>query len=145
MDFSFRDLIEKIIEIYQDDLTVVSKERNAYTSHLRTIFECCRKYGIPLNPKRSIFDIDKGKLLGHMVSEEDISIEPERVESIKNIQPSTNKKSLQSFFGKINFIRRFIPNFAEKVKPMNAFLKKDVAFRCDNESLKSFEDSLGQH
>jgi hypothetical protein len=39
MDFSFRDLIGKIIEIYQDDLTVVSKERNAHVSHLRKIFE----------------------------------------------------------------------------------------------------------
>jgi hypothetical protein len=85
MDFSFRDLIEKIIEIYQDDLTVVSKERNAHTSHLRMIFEHCRKYGISLNPKKSIFGVDKGKLLGHMVSEEGISIDPERVESIKNI------------------------------------------------------------
>jgi hypothetical protein len=113
MDFSFRDLIEKIIEIYQDDLTVVSKERNVHVSHLRTIFERCRKYGISLNPKKSIFGVDKGNLLGHIVSEEGISIDPKRVESIKNIRPPTNKKSLQSFFGKINFIRRFIPNFVE--------------------------------
>jgi hypothetical protein len=39
MDFSFRDFIGKIIEIYQDDLTIVSKERNAHVSHLRKIFE----------------------------------------------------------------------------------------------------------
>jgi hypothetical protein len=79
-------------------------------------------------------------LLGHVVSEEGISIDPERVESIKNIRPPTNKKSLQSFFGKINFIRWFIPNFVEKVKPMNALLRKDVTFKWDNDSLKSFED-----
>jgi hypothetical protein len=85
MDFSFRDLIGKIIEIYQDDLTVVSKERNAHVSCLRKIFEHCRKYGISLNPKKSIFGIDKGKLLGHVVSKEGISIDPRRVESIKNI------------------------------------------------------------
>jgi hypothetical protein len=70
--FSFRDLIGKIIEIYQDDLMVVSKEINAHVSHLRKIFERCRKYGISLNPKKSIFGIDKGKLLGHVVSEEGI-------------------------------------------------------------------------
>jgi putative transposase len=43
MDFDFKVMIKKIIEIYQDDLTVVSKERNAQTSYLRTIFERCRK------------------------------------------------------------------------------------------------------
>jgi hypothetical protein len=60
MDFSFRDLIQKIIEIYQDDLTVVSKERKDHISHLRIVFERCRKYGISLNPKKSVFGIDKG-------------------------------------------------------------------------------------
>jgi len=38
MYFSFRYLIETIIEIYQDDLTVMSKEMNVHVSHLRTIF-----------------------------------------------------------------------------------------------------------
>ena len=46
MDYAFRDLIQKIIEIYQDDLTVVSKERKDHLSHLRTVFERCREYGI---------------------------------------------------------------------------------------------------
>jgi hypothetical protein len=39
MEFSFRDLIQKIIEIYQDDITVVSKERKDHISHLRIVFE----------------------------------------------------------------------------------------------------------
>jgi hypothetical protein len=39
MDFSFRDLIQKIIEIYQDDLTIVSKDRKDHLSHLRIVFE----------------------------------------------------------------------------------------------------------
>jgi hypothetical protein len=76
MDFSFRDLIQKIIEIYQDDLTVVSKERRDHISHLRIVFERCRKYGISLNPKKFVFGIDKGKLLGHIASEGGISIDP---------------------------------------------------------------------
>jgi ribonuclease HI len=68
MRFAFRDLIQKIIEIYQDDLTVVSKDRKDHLSHLRIVFERCRKYGISLNPKKSVFGIDEGKLLGHVAS-----------------------------------------------------------------------------
>jgi hypothetical protein len=104
------------------------------------MFERCNKYSISLNPKNSIFGIDKGKLLGHIVSEKGISIDPERVHSIKNVRPPTNKKSLQYIFGKINFIRQFIPNFDERFRPMNDLLKKDVAFRWDNNSLRSFKD-----
>jgi hypothetical protein len=104
MDFAFRDLIQKIIEFYQDDLTVVSKDRKRHLSHLKIGFEQCRKYGISLNPKKSVFGIDEGKILGHMASKGGISIDPERVQSIKDVSPPVNKKSLQSFFGKINFI-----------------------------------------
>jgi hypothetical protein len=140
MDFSFRDLIQKIIEIYQDDLTVVSKDRKDHLSHLRIVFERCRKYDILLNPKKSIFGIDKGKLLGHVASPGGVSIDPETVQSIKDVCPPVNKKALQSFLGKINFIRRFVPNFAERIKPLSALLKKDVAFWWGNETNRSFED-----
>jgi len=140
MDFSFRDLIQKIIEIYKDDLTVVSKDRKDHVSHLKIVFERCRKYGISLNPKKFVFGMDEGKLLGHVASKGGISIDPERVQSIKNVCPPVNKMSFQSFFGKINFIRRFVPNFAERIKPMSALLKKDVAFRWDDKAIKSFED-----
>jgi hypothetical protein len=38
MEFSFGDLVGKIIEIYQDDLIMVSKEWDAHVQHLRRIF-----------------------------------------------------------------------------------------------------------
>jgi hypothetical protein len=94
MDFSFRDLIWKIIEIYEDDLTVVSKESKDHISHLRIVFERCRKYGISLKPKKSVFGMDKGKLLGHIASKGGISIDPKRIQSIKDVCPPTKKKSL---------------------------------------------------
>ena len=50
MDFSFKEHIGKIIEIYQDDLTILSKEISDDISHLRQVFIRCQKYGISLNP-----------------------------------------------------------------------------------------------
>jgi hypothetical protein len=129
MDYAFRDLIGKLIEIYQDDLTSISKKREQHIQHLRTIFQRCREYGISLNPKKSIFGVDKGKLLGHIISKDGITIDPARVEAIKKIPLPKDKKSLQYFFGQINFVRRFIPNFVEIVKPLNKLLKKDAHFR----------------
>jgi len=94
MEFAFRDLIHKIINIYQDDLTVVSKDRKDHISHLGVIFEQCRKYGIPLNPKKYVLGIDEGNFLGHVASKGGISIYHERVQSIKYSCPPVNKKSL---------------------------------------------------
>ena len=76
------------------------------------------KYGISLNPKKSIFCITEGKLLGFMVSKDGMIIDPERSEVIAKLPPPHNKKSMQSFMGKINFVHRFIPSFAETMKPL---------------------------
>jgi hypothetical protein len=99
-DFAFRDLIQKIIEIYQDDLTVVSKERKDHISHLKIVFERCRKYGISLNPKKFIFRIDKGKLLRHIVSEGGIFVDLERIQSIKDVRPLPTKYPYNHFLEK---------------------------------------------
>ena len=64
MDYAFKELIEKIIEIYQDDLTIFSKERPNHISHLKHVFERCRKYGISLNPAKSILRMDQEQLWG---------------------------------------------------------------------------------
>ena len=133
MDYAFNELIGKIIEIYQDDLTIFSKERFDHIDHLRKVFERCRKFGISLNPTKSVLGIDEGKLLGHIISKDGVKIDPERVESIKKVPLPQNKKSLLSFNGQINFISLFIPNLVELMKPMQKLLKKDVKFEWDSE------------
>lgn len=50
---------------------------------------------------------------------------PAHVYAIKQINLPRNKKEIQSFNGKINFLRRFVPNLAEHLKEMANMLKKD--------------------
>ena len=57
--------------------------------------------------------------------------DPERVEVIEKIPLPPTKKALRSFFGKINFVRRFIPNFAEVARSISKLLKRDVKFHWD--------------
>lgn len=45
--------------------------------------------------------------------------------SIHKIGLPRNKKEIQSFLGKVNFLRRLITNFVEVVKYVNNMLKKD--------------------
>ena len=57
--------------------------------------------------------MEEGTLLGFVISPEGITIDPRRIEAIKAIVLPHNKKAMQSFLGKIKFVRRFISNFAE--------------------------------
>jgi hypothetical protein len=109
MDIAFRGLINKCVVVYLDDVTIYSKNKEDHIQHLTQIFERCRKYGISLNPKKTIFGVEEGKLLGHIISQGGISIDPERIKVIAQLPLPHNKKAMQSFFGKINFVRKFTP------------------------------------
>ena len=71
-----------------------------------------------MNPKKSIFPITEGKLLGFIVSKYGMIIDPEISKAIAKIGLPSSKKSMQSFLGKINFVRIFIPNVAQIVRPL---------------------------
>jgi hypothetical protein len=118
MYISFKGLIDKSVVVYLNDVTVYSKKREDHPRHLKQIFERCRKYGISVNPKKTIFVVSKGKLLGHVISKNGISVDPKRTKGIMQIPLPHSKKSMQSFLGKIKFVRIFVLDFAEIAKSL---------------------------
>lgn len=83
MSETFIDMKDRIIVIYLVDLIVFSKKRKDHMEDLRRVLQRCREHGISLNPKKSVFYATEGKLLGHIVSQEGIKIDPDRVEAIQ--------------------------------------------------------------
>jgi len=92
-----------------------------------------------MNPKKSRFSLEEGKLLGHIVSAEGAKIDPARVQAIQTLSIPRSKRDIQSFLGKINFVRRFIPNFAELVKYITSMLKKGSEIKWTDGARSSFE------
>jgi hypothetical protein len=80
MGIAFDDEKGNFIVIYLDDIIVFSYSYDEHLKHLRKVFQKCRKFGISLNPKNSIFGMQEGKILGHIISKEGINIETSRVE-----------------------------------------------------------------
>jgi hypothetical protein len=84
----------------------------------------CKKFGLSLNPKKSLFAMKEGKLLGHIVLAEGVRFDSSRVESIQTLSHPRSKKEFQSFLGKNNFLRRFVSNFVELLKYITSMLRK---------------------
>ena len=76
MDIAFTKEKDKILVIYLDDITVFSKSDEEHVAHLMRVFKKCRRFGISLNHKKSNFAMKEGKLLGHIILEEGIKIDP---------------------------------------------------------------------
>jgi hypothetical protein len=59
--------IGRSIEAYIDDIVVKSKKREDLLDDLKDTFNNLHKYKMMLNPKKCVFDMSSGKLLGYMV------------------------------------------------------------------------------
>ena len=105
MDIPFAGEKEKFVVIYLDDITVFSQSNEEHLMHLKQTFLKCKKYGLSLNPKKSHFALQEGKLLGNLVSADGIRIDLERVKAILKINFPRSKKDVQYFIRKINFLR----------------------------------------
>jgi ribonuclease HI len=138
MDIAFIGEKDQFVVIYLDDITVFSKTDKEHCCHLRKVFMKCRRYGLSLNPKKSLFAMKEGKLLGHIVSAEGVRIDPSRVEAIQTLSLPRSKKEVQAFLGKINFLRRFVSNFAELVKHITTMLRKGNEVKWTIEPRESF-------
>ena len=78
-------------------------------------------------------------MLSFVISLEGITIDPGRIEAIKAIIVPHTKKAMQSSLGKIKFVRRFISNFMEIVKPLQDMIKKDFNFKWTKERREAFD------
>ncbi|XP_059067483.1 uncharacterized protein LOC131858300 [Cryptomeria japonica] len=99
MSMDFRD---RIIAAYLDDLIVFSKERKNHLKYLKAVLQRCREHSISLNPKKSVFCVTEGKLLGHIVSKEGVKIDPDRVNAIQNLSLPSNWIGVRSFFNQVD-------------------------------------------
>ena len=142
MSYEFHD-IKHIVQPYLDDLPAHSAKHCDHLGHLREIFLRCRHYNIHLNPHKGVFCVNFGRLFGFVVSKEGIQIDPLKVEAIVNLPPPSSLHQFQSLQGKANFIRRFVPNYAELAKGFTRLLKKWIPFIWD-EIIKQCFNALKQ-
>ena len=124
MDIAFVGEKDKFVVIYLDDITVFSQSNDEHLKHLKQNFLKCRKLGISLDPKKSHFSMKEGKWLGHMIYKYGIKIDPHRVGAIQKNCTPRNKKEIQSFHGRVNFLRRYVPNFAETLSIITIMMRK---------------------
>jgi hypothetical protein len=70
----------------------------------------------------------KVKYLGHIVSPEGISTDPEKLKAVREWPTPNNKHEIGSFLGLCTYYRRFISGFANIAKPLTKLTEQKRAF-----------------
>jgi hypothetical protein len=66
--------------------------------------------------------------LGHIISEEGIAVDPEKIEAIRGWPTPRNVSEIRSFMGLVGYYRRFIEGFSKISHPITSLQKKGIKF-----------------
>jgi hypothetical protein len=119
--------IGRNVEAYIDDIVVKSRKREDLLSDLEETFGNLQKFRMMLNPKKCVFGVSSGKLLGYMVSSRGIDANPKKVEAIDKLQPPRTRNS-QKLADMMTALSRFISKLGERGMPFYKLLRKSDGF-----------------
>ena len=107
-----------------DDLIAKSQKDESHVENLQKLFKRLRKFQLKLNPAKCTFGATSEKLLGFIVSRKGIDVDPDKIKAIQNLPPPCTQKEVRGFFGRLNYISRFISQMTAKCDPIFKLLKK---------------------
>ena len=120
-------------------MIVKSKDHKGHIPALRKFFERIQFYRLRLNPKKCTFEVTFEKLLGFMVSQRGIEVDPEKIKVIVEMKPPKTEKEIQGFLGRIQYISKFIAQLTITCEPIFRLLKKEVPTIWNEQCQEAFE------
>lgn len=123
-----------------DDILVHGIDTKEHDERLAKVMKRIADAGMTLNKKKCQYRVRELIFLGHHISKEGISPDPEKVRAITDMRPPTNKTELKSFLGMVNYLHKFSPRLAEIEKPLREINQKRNAWVWESSQQQSFEE-----
>nr|GEV51904.1 hypothetical protein [Tanacetum cinerariifolium] len=88
----FHDMIEKTMEVFMDDFSVLRNSFQSCLSHLEKMLKWCEDTNLCLNWVKSKFMVKDGLVLGHNISKNGIEVDKSKVDVIAKLPHFTTVK-----------------------------------------------------
>ena len=97
-----------------DDIIVYGykEDHSDHDANLRAVMEHARKTGLRFNADKGEIRCTEIPFFGHTISTSGLRMDPQKMEAISKMDPSSNLVDLQSFLGMTQFLSRFVPHLA---------------------------------
>jgi transposase InsO family protein len=132
----FQGLMETILEpclhyclVYLDDIVVYTiplpgMEPEAWILQhaydLVAVITLLTRHSIRLNLKKCHIGYQRLRVLGHVLTGEHRSVDPEKLTTLNNFPKPTTGKQIMSFLGFVNYLRDYIPLYSTLAAPLEA-------------------------
>ena len=134
----FSDMVDKTIEIFMDDFSVLGNSFDNCLENLRSVLIRCEETNLVLNWEKCHFMVQEGIVLGHRISARGIEVDRAKIEAIEKLPPPSLIKGIRSFLGHAGFYRLFIKDFSQIAKPLSNLLVQGIPFEFDSQCVHAF-------
>ena len=134
----FSDMVEKTIEVFMDDFSVLGNSFDNCLENLRSTLIRCEETNLVLNWEKYHFMVQEGIVLGHRISARGIEVDKVKIEAIEKLPPPSLVKGIRSFLGHAGFYRQFIKDFSLIAKPLSSLLVQGTPFDFDEQCVQAF-------
>jgi hypothetical protein len=114
MKVALKDQVGRNVLSYVDDIVVANKKKTSCISDLAETFTNMREARLNLNPKKCVFGVTRGKVLGCIVSLKGIEANLDKIGAIFQMQPPQTKKEVQKLTSRIVTFNRFVAKLEER-------------------------------
>jgi hypothetical protein len=126
MNGIFREYLDKFVIVFLDDILIYSKSEEEHEQHLRMVLQVLREHQLYAKLSKCSFYQRQIHYLGHIISEEGIVVDPEKIKSIEGWPTPRNVTEVRSFMGLAGYYKRFIEGFSKIAHPITSLQKKGV-------------------
>jgi hypothetical protein len=105
--------LDKFVLVFVDDILIYSKNREEHEGHLRLVLQVLREHQLYAKFSKCDFFHKKIHYLGHVLSEEGVAVDPDKIRSIMEWPTPKDVSDIRSFMGLAGYYRRFIKGFSK--------------------------------
>lgn len=134
-----RDMVNKFVFVYLDDILIFPSSLQAHTNHVRQVLQQLLENQLFVKAEKCEFHTKSVTFLGYVISAEGIKPDIAKVRAVAKWPVPNTRKALQRFLGFANFYRRFIRNFSQIAAPLTALTSTKVMFRWNTQAQEAFD------
>jgi len=138
MNEVLHDYLDKFVIIFIDDILVYSRSQEEHHYHLQKVLERLREQRLFAKFSKCKFWQREIGFLGHRVSEQGVTADPEKIAAIHEWPQPTNATEVRSFLGLAGYYRKFVKGFSSITKPLTRLTSKSVPFAWSTEAEEAF-------
>ena len=98
-----------------------------------------KEYRLRLNHQKCNFGVTARKLLGFLVSDRGIEVDPSKIKGMLEMPPPMNEMEIRGFLGRLQYINQFIAKLTSTCEPIFKLLRKNEPHPWNDECQKAFE------